>query len=71
MEEVIQISKEELYQLIRKAVREELELILKDILLDIIRYEPPEEDEIQYVEEKIIEEDYIELDELSKKYKTA
>jgi len=43
----------------------------KEIILDSIPYEPPEEDEKQFVEEEIKEEDYIDLEELLKKYKKS
>jgi len=44
---------------------------LKEIILDSIPYEPPEEDEKQLVEEEIKEEDYIDLEELLKRYKKS
>jgi len=43
---------------------------LKKIILDTIPYEPPEEDENQFVEE-IREEDYIDFEELLRKYKKS
>jgi len=42
---------------------------LKEIILNTIPYESPEEDEKQIIEEEIREEDYIDFEELLKKYK--
>lgn len=44
---------------------------LKKIILDTIPYEPPEEDEKQFVEEDIREEGYIDFEELLRKYKKS
>jgi len=51
-------------QAIREVLREELPSILKEVILDTIPFDEPEEDERPFVEEKINEKDYVRLEEI-------
>ncbi len=51
-------------QAVREVLREELPSILKEVMLDIIPFDEPEEDERPFVDEKINEKDYVRLEEI-------
>lgn len=51
-------------QAVREVLREELPSILKEVMLDTIPFDEPEEDERAFVDEKINEKDYVRLKEI-------
>ncbi len=55
---------EVLKQAVREVLREELEKIIKDIVLNLIAEEEPEADEKEFVDEEIRKEDYVSLEEV-------
>ena len=72
--EVIQISKEEFIKLTKQVDKEvldeELPKILKEYIIGLIPEEEPEEDEMEFVNEEIKEKDYIDLNNVLKKYES-